>query len=110
MRRNFHSIDCLNRWGDALPQTVAAGLFLKRSEISFTDIPGYEYGAGAVCPENLDQYVKLKCTCNQNDWKSKLLIIEIECNLFILNRTFYYVAYNTMRCLSTFMKAVAGNL
>ena len=76
----------MNRWGDALPQTVAAGLFLKRSEISFTNIPGYEYGSAAVCPENLNQYAKLKCTCNLNDWRSKLLLIEIKYNLFILNR------------------------
>ncbi|KAG2210709.1 hypothetical protein INT46_010635 [Mucor plumbeus] len=77
-----------HKWGDALPQTVAAGLFLKRSEISFTNIPGYEYGSGAVCPENLNQYAKLKCTCNLNDWRR----------------------YNTMNCLPTFMKAITGTL
>ncbi|OAD01869.1 glycosyltransferase family 15 protein, partial [Mucor lusitanicus CBS 277.49] len=52
-----------HRWGDALPQTIAASLLLKRSEIAYNDIPGYASGAGSVCPQDINEYAELKCTC-----------------------------------------------
>lgn len=63
----------LYRWGDALPQTIAASLLLKRSEIAIADVPGYTFAAGSVCPQDINEYAKLKCTCAQNSWRSKLL-------------------------------------
>ncbi|KAK4520605.1 uncharacterized protein ATC70_006483 [Mucor velutinosus] len=77
-----------HKWGDALPQTIAAGLLLKRSEIAFDDVPGYTFAAGAVCPRDISEYAKLKCTCTQNDWRT----------------------HNMRHCSPTFMRAIDGTL
>ncbi|KAL7314967.1 hypothetical protein PS15m_006480 [Mucor circinelloides] len=77
-----------HKWGDALPQTIAASLLLKRSEIAIADVPGYTFKVGSVCPQDINEYAKLKCTCAQNDWRT----------------------HNMRFCSPTFMKAIDGTL
>jgi hypothetical protein len=54
-----------------MPQTVAAALFLKKSEISFYDLPGYMYRDAAICPSNITYFAQLRCTCNPEEYKGK---------------------------------------
>ncbi|KAI9469689.1 MAG: nucleotide-diphospho-sugar transferase [Benjaminiella poitrasii] len=77
-----------HKWGDSFPQTIAAALFLKREEISFDDVEGYSYGAGAICPKSLTRYAELKCSCSQSEFR----------------------VYNMGHCTPTFTKAVLGEL
>lgn len=59
------------RWGDSFVQTFAAALFLKKNEISYNDVLGYEYDVGTVCPRNKKLYLELKCTCDPKDYRRK---------------------------------------
>jgi hypothetical protein len=63
------------RWGDSFPQTFAAALLLKKDEISYNDVVGYEYGFGAVCPSDIQDHVDLKCTCNPPLYKCKFVCL-----------------------------------
>lgn len=61
------------RWGDAPVHSIAAALFLDRSEIHHFDTMGYYHPPFHQCP--VDEEVRLhhKCDCNPNDdftWKS----------------------------------------
>lgn len=60
------------RWGDALPQTLAVALFLKSNEIVMDDLDGYEHHMGAICPNDISTFIDLKCTCNPDNYKGKI--------------------------------------
>lgn len=89
-----------------MPQTVAASLFLKRSEIAYGDVPGYTFAAGSVCPQDINQYAELKCTCVQNEWRSKLLMQRY----MAMHSNQMSIAHNMRHCSPTFMKAIDGTL
>lgn len=90
-----------NKWGDALPQTMAAALLLKKSEISFGDVDGYNYGIGASCPNDLEQYTNLKCTCKQADYRGTYLKSESNCIL-----TCFILVANMRFCTPQMLQAI----
>lgn len=51
------------RWGDAPVHSIAAGLFLKKSQIHFFDEIGYEHNPYTHCPMSEEAWKKGKCDC-----------------------------------------------
>lgn len=61
------------RWGDAPVHSIAAALFLDRSEIHHFDSMGYYHPPFHQCPVDEDVRLNHKCDCNPKDdftWKS----------------------------------------
>lgn len=86
-----------------MPQSLAAGLLLKRSEITFGDVPGYVYDAGSSCPTNLENYTQLKCTCKHNDYKGNRVTF-----YSVYTNASYFLVRNMRFCSPPIMKAVLG--
>lgn len=60
------------RWGDAPVHSVAAALFLEKSEVYHFDVIGYYHNPIGVCPTRKEDRVKNKCTCKPESnfsWK-----------------------------------------
>lgn len=61
------------RWGDAPVHSIAAALFLDRSEIHHFDHMGYYHPPFHQCPVDEEVRLQHKCDCNPNNdftWKS----------------------------------------
>ena len=54
----------LQRWGDAPVHSIAAALFLDKSQIHFFNDIGYEHNPYIHCPRG-DAYERGKCACDQ---------------------------------------------
>ncbi|VVT45054.1 uncharacterized protein SAPINGB_P000622 [Magnusiomyces paraingens] len=52
------------RWGDAPVHSIAASLFLDKSEIHHFEDIGYRHGPYTSCPSSLSMRKKGHCTCN----------------------------------------------
>lgn len=60
------------RWGDAPVHSIAASLFLNKSEVHYFDDVGYWHVPFHNCPTSSEVRLKKKCRCNPNDnftWK-----------------------------------------
>jgi hypothetical protein len=89
-----------------MPQTLAAALFLKKSEIYFHLVPGYMYRDASVCPENIAYFAKLRCTCNPEEYKGKISIISVGWGLLIHR----YIVTNTLYCLPAFERSITDSI
>lgn len=56
----------VQRWGDAVVHSVAAGLFQSKDQIHFFKDIGYQHDFFAHCPEGAD-WANGKCACNPKD-------------------------------------------
>lgn len=74
-----------------MPQTLAAALFLKKSEISFSNVPGYMYRDAAICPSNINHFAELRCTCNPGEYKGTLITYLMYNNIYCSYHYYYYV-------------------
>lgn len=60
------------RWGDAPVHSIAAALFLNKSEIHYFEDVGYGHNPFNNCPTDADVRAKKKCRCGPDDnfaWK-----------------------------------------
>lgn len=61
------------RWGDAPVHSIAASLFLNKSEVHYFDDVGYYHVPFSNCPTDENVRLKKKCRCKPKDnftWKS----------------------------------------
>jgi alpha 1,2-mannosyltransferase len=67
LSRSQLSLDSsLQRWGDAVVHTVAAGLFQSKDQIHFFKDIGYQHDFFSHCPAGAD-WTKGKCSCNPKE-------------------------------------------
>ncbi|KAF7341241.1 Glycosyltransferase family 15 protein [Mycena venus] len=52
------------RWGDAPVHSIAAALFLKKSQIHLFEDIGYQHDDWGHCPQNQELWEKGRCICN----------------------------------------------
>ncbi|TFK22522.1 glycosyl transferase [Coprinopsis marcescibilis] len=52
------------RWGDAPVHSIAAALFLNRTQLHFFDEIGYEHPPYTHCPKKGNNWAKGRCTCD----------------------------------------------
>ena len=55
------------RWGDAPIHSIAIALFLQKKDIHWFENIGYYHVPYLQCPQDIDLYVKNKCTCNPDE-------------------------------------------
>lgn len=70
------------RWGDAPIHSIAVALFLQKKDIHWFEDIGYYHVPYLQCPQDIDLYIKNKCTCNPNEdftWS------ELSCTNHFLN-------------------------
>lgn len=60
------------RWGDAPVHSIAAALFLDRSEVHFFDGIGFHHEPFTSCPVEEDIRIQNKCTCKPQEDKTWL--------------------------------------
>ena len=89
-----------------MPQTVAAALFLERSEIDYDHVVGYEYGYISICPSEFKAHAHGRCTCTQSDYRSNYLsLISVIAYAHI---HFLLLANNAKICTPLFQNIVSG--
>ena len=54
----------LQRWGDAPVHSIAAALFLDKSQIHFFNDIGYEHNPYIHCPKGEGAWARGKCGCD----------------------------------------------
>ncbi|KAG6848634.1 hypothetical protein H0H93_015320 [Arthromyces matolae] len=72
------------RWGDAPVHSIAAALFLDRSQLHFFDEIGYEHNPYTHCPQKEETWRREHCSCDQS-------------------KSFDYDGYSCMRKWDNFM-------
>ncbi|KAI8347342.1 nucleotide-diphospho-sugar transferase [Blakeslea trispora] len=60
-----------HKWGESMPQTVAAALLLEKFEIANDLLVGFEHKHLSICPSDFSSHVQARCTCTQFDYRSK---------------------------------------
>jgi len=55
------------RWGDAPVHSIAASLFLNRTEIHHFEDVGYMHSPYTNCPTEESERIRLRCTCRADD-------------------------------------------
>lgn len=82
------------RWGDAPVHSIAAAIFLNKSEVHFFDDIGYRHNPFMHCPTTRELQKKCHCNADDNFGKITIIILFLHClHFFFSVLTFWHALF-----------------